>query len=229
SIFIISNCHLMSTFYQTIHMLGHGIKPVYEFDGKPPQLKSQEVRTGRAEAEKLLAQVQETGAQENIDKFSKHLVKVTRQHNDECKKLLTIMGAPCEAEASCTALVKVGKVVATVTEDMDSLTFGKGVLLRHLTTSDAKYYCIHLCCDLFVLGPLQKHPAPEDWLYKEARGLFLQPDIVDCSTVDLKWSEPDEDALIQFMCAEKQFSKKMKPEIKGSANKKWKTGATPGK
>ncbi|TMS09204.1 Flap endonuclease 1 [Larimichthys crocea] len=42
-----------------------------------------------------------------------------------------------------------------------------------------------------------KHPAPEDWLYKEARGLFLKPEVVDCSTVDLKWNEPDEDALIQ--------------------------------
>uniref|UniRef100_A0A8C7N5D2 XPG N-terminal domain-containing protein n=1 Tax=Oncorhynchus kisutch TaxID=8019 RepID=A0A8C7N5D2_ONCKI len=80
--------HLMGTFYQTIHMLGHGIKPVYAFDGKPPQLKR------RAEAENLLAQVQETGEQENIDKFTKRLVKVTRQHNDECKKLLTLMGVP---------------------------------------------------------------------------------------------------------------------------------------
>lgn len=34
------------------------------------------------------------GEQENIDKFSKRLVKVTRQHNDECKKLLTLMGVP---------------------------------------------------------------------------------------------------------------------------------------
>ncbi|XP_064797089.1 flap endonuclease 1-like [Oncorhynchus masou masou] len=95
----------------------------------------------RAEAEKLLAQVQETGEQENIDKFSKRLVKVTRQHNDECKKLLTLMGvpyikAPCEAEASCTALVMA--VVATATEDTDSLTFRAGILLRHLTPSDAK-------------------------------------------------------------------------------------------
>lgn len=34
------------------------------------------------------------GEQENIDKFSKRLVKVTRQHNDDCKKLLTLMGVP---------------------------------------------------------------------------------------------------------------------------------------
>jgi flap endonuclease-1 len=30
-------------FYRTIRMLEYGIKPVYVFDGKPPQLKSGEV------------------------------------------------------------------------------------------------------------------------------------------------------------------------------------------
>lgn len=34
------------------------------------------------------------GEQENIDKFTKRLVKVTKQHNDECKKLLAMMGVP---------------------------------------------------------------------------------------------------------------------------------------
>lgn len=33
----------MGMFYRTIRMLEHGIKPVYVFDGKPPQLKSAEV------------------------------------------------------------------------------------------------------------------------------------------------------------------------------------------
>uniref|UniRef100_A0A3B4EN55 Flap endonuclease 1 n=1 Tax=Pygocentrus nattereri TaxID=42514 RepID=A0A3B4EN55_PYGNA len=246
--------HLMGMFYRTIRMLDSGIKPVYVFDGKPPQLKSGELEKRgerRAEAEKLLAQAQETGEQENIDKFSKRLVKVTKQHNDECKKLLKLMGvpyieAPCEAEASCAALVKAGKVFATATEDMDGLTFGTSVLLRHLTASEASFtlqlihsssllqfidLCVLLGCDycgtIKGIGPKRaidlirqhgsieeilenidqsKHPAPEDWLYKEARGLFLEPEVVDCSNVELKWSEPDEDGLIQFMCAEKQFN-----------------------
>lgn len=38
--------HLMGMFYRTIRMLEHGIKPVYVFDGKPPQLKSAEVSVG---------------------------------------------------------------------------------------------------------------------------------------------------------------------------------------
>ncbi len=58
-------------------------------------------------------------------------------------KLYTLhVKAPCEAEASCAALVKSGKVYATATEDMDGLTFGTTVLLRHLTASEAKYVWI---------------------------------------------------------------------------------------
>uniref|UniRef100_A0A8C2Z4K4 Flap structure-specific endonuclease 1 n=1 Tax=Cyclopterus lumpus TaxID=8103 RepID=A0A8C2Z4K4_CYCLU len=40
--------HLMGMFYRTIRMLEYGIKPVYVFDGKPPQLKSAEVSMGSA-------------------------------------------------------------------------------------------------------------------------------------------------------------------------------------
>ncbi|KAL8182869.1 UNVERIFIED_CONTAM: Elongation of fatty acids protein 2, partial [Gekko kuhli] len=138
--------HLMGMFYRTIRMVENGIKPVYVFDGKPPQLKSGELakRTERrAEAEKQLEEAKEAGEDENVEKFSKRLVKVTKQHNDECKKLLALMGipyveAPGEAEASCAALVKANKVYAAATEDMDCLTFGSPVLMRHLTASEAK-------------------------------------------------------------------------------------------
>lgn len=34
------------------------------------------------------------GDTEAIDKFSRRLVRVTREHNDECKKLLRLMGIP---------------------------------------------------------------------------------------------------------------------------------------
>ena len=53
--------------------------------------------------------------------------------------LCWLLQAPCEAEAQCAAMVKAGIVYATATEDMDSLTFGSNVMLRHLTTSEAKY------------------------------------------------------------------------------------------
>ncbi|XP_032833432.2 flap endonuclease 1 isoform X1 [Petromyzon marinus] len=255
--------HLVGLFYRTIRMMENGIKPVYVFDGKPPQLKSGELAKRaerRVEAEKQLVAAEEAGEVENVEKFSKRLVRVTRQHNDECKRLLRLMGvpyveAPCEAEASCAALVKAGKVFATATEDMDGLTFGTGVLLRHLTASEAKKLpiqefhftklleeiklshdefidlCILLGCDycetIRGIGPkraielvrqykrieailqhidTKKYPVPDNWLYQEARQLFLKPEVVDTEEVDLKWNEPDEEGLVAFMVQEKQFN-----------------------
>lgn len=64
--------------------------------------------------------------------------KVTKEQNEEAKRLITLMGipvldAPCEAEAQCAALAKAGKVFGTVSEDMDALTFGSPILLRQMT------------------------------------------------------------------------------------------------
>ncbi|XP_071346648.1 probable flap endonuclease 1 homolog [Trachinotus anak] len=45
------------------------------------------------------------------------------------------------------------------------------------------------------------HPVPHFWKYKEARNLFLdEPQIV---TPELNWTEPDEEALVRFLCHDK--------------------------
>ncbi|XP_069114047.1 flap endonuclease 1-like isoform X2 [Argopecten irradians] len=255
--------HLMGMFYRTIRMVENGIKPVYVFDGKPPDMKSGELakrKEKRDEAQKALAEAEEKGDSENIEKFSKRLVKMTKGHIDDCKILLKHMGipyieAPGEAEAQCAALVKAGKVYATSTEDMDALTFGTNVLLRNLTVSEARklpikeyYYskileeiglekdefidlCILLGCDycesIRGIGPkraidlikqhksieeilkhldTKKYSVPEDWMYKEARRLFQEPEVTEPNDIELKWSEPDEEGLIKFMCEEKNFN-----------------------
>ena len=96
--------HLMGTFYRTIRMVDNGIKPVYVFDGKPPTLKSGELEKRgekRAEAEAALAKAKEEGNEEEVDKQSRRLVKVGREHVEDAKRLLKLMGiptvdAPCE-------------------------------------------------------------------------------------------------------------------------------------
>lgn len=108
----------MGTFYRTIRLLENGIKPVYVFDGKPPQMKSSELEKRadrRQEAQKSLEKAEEAGIivyynilnyllsnfdlliigdATGIDKFSKRLVKVTSIHTTECKELLKLMGVP---------------------------------------------------------------------------------------------------------------------------------------
>ncbi|KAL0387294.1 UNVERIFIED_CONTAM: Flap endonuclease 1 [Sesamum radiatum] len=118
----------------------------YVFDGKPPDLKKQELAkrfSRRADATKDLNEALKNGNKEDIEKFSKRTVKVTEQHNDDCKKLLRLMGvpvieAPCEAEAQCAALCRADKVFAVASEDMDSLTFGAPRFLRHLMGPSSK-------------------------------------------------------------------------------------------
>ncbi|KAI3495342.1 hypothetical protein L1887_37653 [Cichorium endivia] len=132
--------HLQGMFNRTIRLLESGLKPVYVFDGAPPDLKKQELAkrySRREDATAGLDEAIQAGNKEDIEKFSKRTVKVTRQHNEDCKKLLRLMGvpvieAPSEAEAQCAALCKADKVYAVASEDMDSLTFGAPKFLRHL-------------------------------------------------------------------------------------------------
>ncbi|XP_075238141.1 flap structure-specific endonuclease 1 [Lycorma delicatula] len=255
--------HLMGTFYRTIRLVENGIKPVYVFDGKPPEMKAGELNKRmerREEAQKALEKAEEAGDGDLVDKFSRRLVKVTKHHSEECKELLKLMGipyidAPCEAEAQCAAMVKTGKVYATATEDMDALTFGSSVLLRHMTFSEARKMpiqefhldkilnslelnhnefidlCILLGCDycesIKGIGPkraidlirqyrslekvvdnidLNKHPIAENWTYKQARELFLNPEVANPDTIELKWIDPDEEGLVKYLCGNKNFN-----------------------
>ncbi|KAK3086131.1 hypothetical protein FSP39_013971 [Pinctada imbricata] len=277
--------HLMGMFYRTIRMVENGLKPVYVFDGKPPDLKSGELtkrKERREEAQKALEKAEEAGDEENIEKFNRRLVKVSKQHNEDCKELLKLMGipyveAPGEAEAQCAALVKAGKVYATGTEDMDALTFGTNVLLRHLTVSEARKLpikefsynrvldelgvdkdqfidlCILLGCDycdsIRGIGPKRaydlikqhknieeilkhldskKYTVPEDWMFKEARRLFQEPDVADPEELELKWGEPDEENLVEYMVNQKNFSEE---RIRNGVKKllKAKQGTTQGR
>ncbi|CAM4492426.1 unnamed protein product [Lepidochelys olivacea] len=119
--------HLQGLFYRTLHLLENGIKPVFVFDGRPPDLK-QPLLARRAEAARARRDAAESRLAENLQ----------RPLKQDCETLLSYLGVPCvqapaEAEATCAALVKSGKVWCTATEDMDALPFGSLRLIRHLS------------------------------------------------------------------------------------------------
>lgn len=77
-------------FYRTIRMMENGVKPVFVFDGKPPELKSDELekRTERrAEAEKQLEVAKENADAVAVEKFSRRLVKVRLSFLVRCPSL----------------------------------------------------------------------------------------------------------------------------------------------
>ena len=78
-------------------MVDHGIKPCYIFDGKPPELKGGVLAkrfARREEAKEGEEEAKETGTAEDIDKLARRQVRVTKEHNEECKRLLALMGIP---------------------------------------------------------------------------------------------------------------------------------------
>ncbi|KAG1732395.1 PIN domain-like protein [Suillus paluster] len=175
--------HLMGFFYRTIRIVENGIKPAYVFDGKPPELKSGVLSKRferREEAKEEGEEAKETGTAEDVDRLSRRTVKVTREHNEECRKLLRLMGipvivAPSEAEAQCAELARGGKVYAAGSEDMDTLTFNAPILYRHLTFSEAK-----------------KAPISEINLSKALEGLEMEmPQFIDlCILLGCDYLEP---------------------------------------
>lgn len=138
--------HLLGFFYRTIRMVEYGIKPVYVFDGKPPDLKKDVLakRFGRREEARAEEEEKKDIADsETLDQLARRQVRPTREHNAEVQRLLTLMGipwvvSPSEAEAQCAELARSGKVYAAGSEDMDTLTFGSPILLKNLTASEQK-------------------------------------------------------------------------------------------
>jgi len=137
--------HIQGFLSRTLKLLESGVRPVYVFDGKPPELKSQTL-AGRAEkkeaADGELAAALATGDAEEIRKAAHRTARATPQMNADCQELLRLLGcpvilAPSEAEASCAALCKSGHAYATATEDMDALTFGATVMLKNLFDTES--------------------------------------------------------------------------------------------
>uniref|UniRef100_A0A061R970 Flap endonuclease 1 n=1 Tax=Tetraselmis sp. GSL018 TaxID=582737 RepID=A0A061R970_9CHLO len=153
--------HLQGLFYRTCRMLENGIIPVYVFDGKPPQLKFDELAKRldrRTDATSELERAKEVGDTEAIEKYSKRTTKVTRENTNDCMKLLQLMGvpivqAPSEAEAQCSQMCKDGLVYGISSEDMDSLTFGCPRLIRYfMTPASLKQDCMEYSYDEVLAG-----------------------------------------------------------------------------
>ena len=137
--------HIQGFLSRTLKLLEAGIKPVYVFDGKPPELKLQTLagrKEKKDEADSELARALASGDPEEIRKAAHRTARATPQMNADCQELLRLLGcpvilAPSEAEATCAALNKSGHVHAVATEDMDALTFGAVTMLKNLFDTES--------------------------------------------------------------------------------------------
>jgi flap endonuclease-1 len=135
--------HLSGLFYRNVNLLELGIKLVYVFDGKPPELKAEEIQrrsTQRREAKDQYLKALQAGDLVQARKYAEASTVLRRDMVADAKELLDAMGipwvdAPSEGEAQASLMAAEGTVDAVASQDHDSLVFGAPVLVRNVTIS----------------------------------------------------------------------------------------------
>jgi len=135
--------HLNGLLYRTVNLLEKDVRPVYVFDGKPPELKKAEILRRMEQKSEAIIKYEEAlkrGDLEEARIYAQQTSKLTTYMVDEAKKLLTYLGvpwvqAPSEGEAQAAYMVVKGDVWASASQDYDSLLYGAPRLIRNLTIS----------------------------------------------------------------------------------------------
>ena len=132
--------HLSGLFYRTVNLVEEGLKPVYVFDGKPPEMKRKELEeraARRKEAAERYLKAKEAGAVEEARKYAQASSELVSDMVEESKRLLDAMGipwvqAPADGEAQAAFMARRGDAWAAGSQDYDSLLFGSPRLVRNL-------------------------------------------------------------------------------------------------
>lgn len=135
--------HLSGILYRNSSMIEKDIKPIYIFDGKAPELKSEtqaKRREVRDEAEKIYKDALASGDTEKARKYAMRSSKLSPEIIESSKKLLTLMGIPYvdakgEGEAQAAYLVANGDAYAVASQDYDCLLFGAKRVVRNLAVN----------------------------------------------------------------------------------------------
>ncbi|MBR9704930.1 flap endonuclease-1 [Candidatus Pacearchaeota archaeon] len=135
--------HLSGLFYRNINLLNEGIKLVYVFDGKAPELKKKTHENRKKVKDEMKDKYEKAVRDEDVDamgKYSRGFVTLDEQKINESIELLEAMGiavirAPGEGEAQASYFANKGRVYAVASQDYDCLMFKAPLLIQNLSMS----------------------------------------------------------------------------------------------
>jgi len=138
--------HLMGFLSRATSMLAKGVKPVFIFDGKHPELKKDEIdarRVRRDKAELEWKAAMDAGDFATAQKMAQRCVKYTPEMVDESMEMLRLMGIPAfrakaEGEAQAAVMAANGQLDVVATQDWDALLYGAPVVIRNFTTGGSR-------------------------------------------------------------------------------------------
>jgi len=128
-------------FSRSTALMEQGLKLVFVFDGRPPEIKQKtwEKRTAvKAEASLKLREAEEDKDLHSMRKFAARTAVLTKDMREDAKAVITALGlpivqAPSEGEAQTAYMVKKGDAYASVSQDYDNLIFNCPLLVRNLS------------------------------------------------------------------------------------------------
>jgi len=140
--------HLNGLMFRTTRLIAEfDLRPVFVFDGPPPELKWPEIEKRRALREKSRQEYEAARATGDMSTAWSKVVmtsRLTREMVGEAKTLLGFLGIPCvqapsEGEAQAAFLAARGDVWAAGSKDYDSLLFGATRLVRFLAIGGKEF------------------------------------------------------------------------------------------
>lgn len=134
--------HLSGFLYRTTNLIEIGIKPVFVFDGVPPEFKLtilEERKKTRIEAMGKWEEAKAAG-DEDAFKYAQASSHIKGNMIEDAKTLLDLMGvpvitAPSEGEAQAAFMAQNKDAYAAGSQDYDSLLFGAPLVVRNLTVT----------------------------------------------------------------------------------------------
>ncbi|NJD78620.1 MAG: flap endonuclease-1 [Candidatus Methanoperedens sp.] len=134
--------HLSGFLYRTTNLIEEGIKPVFVFDGEPPQFKNatiEERKKIRIEA-RVKWDVAKAEGSEDVFKYAQASSHIKGNMVEDAKKLLEFMGvpviqSPSEGEAQAAFIVRNKDAYAAGSQDYDALLFGAPLVIRNLAAT----------------------------------------------------------------------------------------------
>ena len=138
--------HLVGLFSRTAYFRENGIRPIYVFDGKPPELKRKERERRQKIKEEAMIAYDKAASEDDVAGMKKYASMTSRLDEsmvEDSKRMLRSMGvsyveARGEGEACAAMLVRQNKAYASASQDYDSLLFHSPRLVRELSASGKK-------------------------------------------------------------------------------------------
>jgi flap endonuclease-1 len=165
--------HLMGFLDRASVMISEGIDPVFVFDGKPHELKSQTLdgrRERKVEAVSRWEAAVDAGDMEAAKKLGPQTAEYTPEMVQETKDLFDLMGvswveAPMEAEGAAAVMCSRGDVAAVASQDWDTLLYGSPVMVRNLTSHGTRRFGRVMSAERIVLSDtLESHGITREQL-----------------------------------------------------------------